>query len=215
MEGYFDHIRQVYDSIAVQYLERRNNMHLHAELERFVNLVGSGSTVLDAGCGPGRDAQYLVNAGQIVTGIDISSEQIRLAQQRVQQAKFAVMNVIDLRFDDETYDGVWCCAVLSHVRRCDFTIALKEFHRVLRPNGVLFLSVKNGGGEQMVIESEFPDYTRFTVFYSITDVTELLQMAGFQILTTYLFNERERFGRNHRDIDFLLSFSRKPHFEGA
>jgi SAM-dependent methyltransferase len=98
--------------------------------------------VLDAGCGPGLYAEELLARGaRSVVGLDESPEMVRLARRRVGDRFEA--RVHDLAspldwLDDETFDAAVLALVLHHID--DRVAALRELHRVLRPNGRLVVS---------------------------------------------------------------------------
>jgi SAM-dependent methyltransferase len=95
--------------------------------------------ILDAGCGTGAILKKLGNPGKSV-GIDLAPEAISLCQKRglnhVQQG-----DICALPFADALFDGVICSSVLYHQWVKDVPGAIREFHRVLRPGGLLLLNV--------------------------------------------------------------------------
>lgn len=94
---------------------------------------------LDFGCGVGRLTEPLADMFDTVTGIDISAEQIRLAQERVQRPNvtFQVNAAADLAaYESDSFDLVYAHVVFQHMRP-ELTFGyLTEFARVLRPGGV-------------------------------------------------------------------------------
>lgn len=151
----------------------------------------TGKQVLDAGTGPGRDAEIFAQRGLEVVGIDASVEFIKLAKESVHKVSFATMDIAHLEFENNSFDGVWCCAVLSHFKKEDIPLALSEFNRVLKNNGILFTAVKMGLGEGMTLEHEFSNYPRFIPYFSEEEFTKYLQKANFQVIESYICNERE------------------------
>jgi ubiquinone/menaquinone biosynthesis C-methylase UbiE len=101
----------------------------------------SGLEVLDAGCGVGSIALDLaptVAPGRIV-GIDVDPLQIEVARKSaadrgIENAGFVTASVLQLPFDDATFDVVYANAVLLYVR--EPVRALAEMRRVLRPGGL-------------------------------------------------------------------------------
>jgi SAM-dependent methyltransferase len=95
--------------------------------------------ILDAGCGTGAILQRLGNPGRNV-GIDLAPEAISFCQQRgldnVRQG-----NICALPFEDASFDAVICSSVLYHEWVADVAGAVREMHRVLRPDGVLVINV--------------------------------------------------------------------------
>jgi ubiquinone/menaquinone biosynthesis C-methylase UbiE len=122
-------------------------------IERFTWMVErvKGSNVLDIGCGSGLGPVLWcgIQGVKKVVGIDLSKESITAATSRLQKIKanvdikFAVGFAEELQFEDESFDTVVMGEVLEHVH--DDKLALSEAHRVLRPGGVLIVSVPKGG----------------------------------------------------------------------
>ncbi len=104
-----------------------------------------GLEVLDAGCGPGRGTLGLAAAGaERAVGIDVEQPAGAEAQSEVDdRAEFVVGDLLELPFESGSFDVAICFEALSRVHATDR--ALDELQRVLRPEGLLLLSVPNGG----------------------------------------------------------------------
>ncbi|GAB3818266.1 class I SAM-dependent methyltransferase [Pontibacter rugosus] len=108
--------------------------------------IQPGMKLLDAGCGAGRNVQYLLQAGVEVWGADASVEAIEKVQQMaahiapdLPKARFAVADLADLPYSDVTFDVVVCSAVLHFAAdEAHFRKMLQEQWRVLKPGGMLF-----------------------------------------------------------------------------
>ncbi len=95
--------------------------------------------ILDAGCGTGRLAELMQQYGNVI-GIDMSDEALKFAKKRgltVQKA-----SVMKLPFKDNSFEVITSIDVIYHKAVNDDVKALKEMHRVLKPNGVLILRVQ-------------------------------------------------------------------------
>lgn len=103
-----------------------------------------GAHLLDAGCGSGQFALALAARGAQVTGVDLSPEMIRLAREnaaRVAPAAWpawVVGSIDELSLPDASVDAIHARMVLPFVP--DVPAALREFRRVLRPDGRLLVS---------------------------------------------------------------------------
>lgn len=102
----------------------------------------AGRVVLDAGCGVGWGSALVLQAGAAaVIGVDIAAEAVLDARSRVPEAVFVRADVMSLPLSDEVVDVVICMEALEHT--ADYERALDEFVRVLRPDGMLFISSPN------------------------------------------------------------------------
>jgi len=118
---------------------------------RFDNLeLDFGSSVLDMGCGEGRHTIGLFVEKQInAFGFDLSFDDLSIARSRLDDfpvhnnpesiCAFGVSDINNMPFQDGAYDSVICSEVLEHVPSPEESI--KELIRVLKPGGVLALSV--------------------------------------------------------------------------
>jgi len=108
---------------------------------RWATTIAQGKRVLDAGCGVGWGSLLLLAGGaESVVGADISEDALAEARRRaggtaleLQQADLQA-----LPFADASFDLVTCFEAIEHVPDPD--LALDEFRRVLRPDGVLLIS---------------------------------------------------------------------------
>ena len=108
--------------------------------------IDDGATVLDAGCGSGRNLVFMLRAGMRVFGVDAGADAIAAAQQRLSAAspafdpaRLSVQEVDALPFASSSMDVVISSAVL-HFARDDahFDAMVHEMWRVLAPGGMLF-----------------------------------------------------------------------------
>ena len=118
------------------YYDRPNTLKLIPETE--------GKHILDAACGPGKYAEVLMEMGAIITGFDISPKMIAHAKERNKGAgDFFVhdmTNPLDM-LENSSFDTVVCALAMHYLE--DWNPAIQEFHRVLKPNGALVLSVEH------------------------------------------------------------------------
>ena len=102
--------------------------------------------VLDAGCGAGRNSEYLIQCGAELFGVDADSSQIArvraVARERASDfpvENFSVGRLTELPFPDSHFDAVICSAVLHFAEdSSEFEAMVSEMLRVLAPGGVFF-----------------------------------------------------------------------------
>jgi len=119
----------------------------------------------------------MAKRGVEAVGIDLSAAMISEAQIRVPDRIFRRMDLRQLRYPSDTFSGVWACATLHHLSREDTIQGLKEFVRVLKPEGILGVSIKIGQGEA------FDSLGRYQKFYNASDFRRLIIESGFHIIS--------------------------------
>lgn len=178
-----DRTRRTYDAVADEYHERTGDIDaLLPAMDRFVDHLPADPLVLDAGCGPGRDARWLGERGARVFGVDFAAGQLGLAPEEAPDAHFAQGDLRSLPLRDDSVDGVWAVASLIHVPDETLDDALTELHRVCRDGGALFTSMKPG--EQGRVEHTYgygTDTGRFFVFHEPEPFADRLRDAGFTV----------------------------------
>jgi SAM-dependent methyltransferase len=104
----------------------------------------TGKHVLDAGCGPGVYAEWLVGHGAQVVAFDVNKKMVRLAQKRLGDKAQVWLADLEAPLDfltDASFDIVISPLVMDYVQ--DWESTFREFHRVLRTGGVLVFSIEH------------------------------------------------------------------------
>lgn len=121
--------------------------------------IDEHTTVLDAGCGTGRNLVYLARAGMQVYGVDASADAIAAARHRLAEAapgfdsaRLSIQGVDALSFDNDGFDVVISSAVLHFAQDdAQFLAWINEMWRVLATGGMLFCRLASTIGiEQQV-----------------------------------------------------------------
>lgn len=180
---------EVYNKIAKIYADYTFNRIFQFQLNKFISMLPKNANVLDAGCGSGRDTIYLKEEGLNVIGIDDSKSMLNEAKKRV-NANLSKMNILNLDFKDKSFDGVWCMATLADIEKNNNKRAIKEFNRVLKKDGLLYVAVKEGDGEKFIIKEEYDNIEKFYSFYRQQELEALLTENGFQILNSTISNDK-------------------------
>ncbi|MEM6378385.1 MAG: methyltransferase domain-containing protein [Bacteroidota bacterium] len=104
-----------------------------------------GDHILDAGCGLGASAFWLVQNYEVeVTGISLPAKQIKACEERAEilglskQTKFLQADYTDTPFPDQSFDVIWACESVCHAQpKRDF---YQEAYRLLKPGGRLIMA---------------------------------------------------------------------------
>jgi ubiquinone/menaquinone biosynthesis C-methylase UbiE len=189
--------RDTYDSIATSYSDKISSLvsdtwvgnYEKQLLDRFLQLIEAlNPKILDIGCGNGKDTAYLMAKGATVVGIDYSSRMLQEAKRRVQNGVFHLMDMRNLEFPDNTFDGVWANGCIYHVPKVEFGQVLKEVMRVLKPLGIFSFNAKAGTGERLENKPKsFAGGPRFYAYYSISETNEHLKEAGLEVIEAKIY----------------------------
>lgn len=188
-----------YDETAKQYVELTFDFgkfkNLKYDIDKFIAYTKMEDLILDVGSGSGRDLNYLMEHNRRAIGIDMSKGLIEEAKKRT-AAKILLMDMRKLYFEDDTFDGIWSCASLLHIPKSQTDQTMYEFGRVLKPEGVLYLSLKEGEGEKVDKNGKFFSY------YRTDELADLVEKTGFKVLESYT-------SVDDRNITWISLFARK------
>lgn len=104
-------------------------------------------SILDLGCGPGRDLKTFSALGHVAVGLDGAASFVEMARRETGceawQQDFLALDLPDARFD-----GIFANASLFHVPSAHLPRVLAELYATLKPGGVLFSSNPRGANEE-------------------------------------------------------------------
>ena len=156
MSGTIDY----YNKNADNFIETTQNVDMHPAQERFLALLSKGSTILDFGCGSGRDTRYFLDRGYLVDAVDGSAEICRRA------TEFTGISVKPMLFQElssvDRYDGIWACASVLHLSKSELRDVFSRMIRALKDKGVIYASFKYGTFEGERRGRYFTDFTEET-----------------------------------------------------
>ena len=135
-------------------------------------------TILDLGCGPGRDLKTFTELGHLAVGLEGAPRPAAMAR-AYSGCEVWEQNLLALGLPAAQFDGVFANAVLFHVPSEELPRVLRALHATLRPRGVLFSSNPRGEGQ------EGWQGGRYGVFHDLQAWRRHLTAAGFVELEHY------------------------------
>ena len=174
---------KVYDKIAKKYTEVFfEDFSDRKFIDKFLELLPKKAKILDIGCGPGSFTKYFLAKGYSTEGADLSKEMIKIARQKVPQGIFKIMDLRKLGYSNESFDGLFAAYSLIHIPEKEIISTLKEFSRVLKQGGILFLAVQEGKGEKFVEEPLKKGEQIFIKFFTEEELKQDLQKTNFSVI---------------------------------
>ena len=135
-------------------------------------------TVLDFGCGPGRDLKALVSLGHSPIGLDGSTAFAAMARADT-GCEVWHQDFLALDLPGGNFDGIFANASLFHVPTQELPRVLRQLHAALKPGGVLFSSNPHGRNE------EGWNGERYGAYHDLAAWRRYLSAAGFKELEHY------------------------------
>ncbi|MDM1377712.1 class I SAM-dependent methyltransferase [Myroides marinus] len=182
-----------YNKTANEYFNIVSEFNVLPELLDFSNLIKQNGTILDLGCGPGHHSKYFSDLGFKVTGIDLSSEMIEIAKKVSEKSTFKIMDILHIDFKKGTFDGIWASASLLHIPKNKIKNVLKNLKEILVEGGILYISLKDGDGDEIFIDKRYGNVEKYYTYYKSNEILDLLQTVGFNKIEISLKDKRSNY----------------------
>jgi SAM-dependent methyltransferase len=135
-------------------------------------------TILDFGCGPGRDLKTFRDLGHAATGLEGSARFAAMAR-KYSGCEVLEQDFLKLDLPPARFDGIFANASLFHVPGADLPRVLGELQAALKPGGVLFSSNPRGANE------EGWNKGRYGAYHDLDNWRRHVTAAGFVELSHY------------------------------
>jgi SAM-dependent methyltransferase len=135
-------------------------------------------TILDFGCGPGRDLRTFTRFGHTAIGLEGAARFAAVAR-RDTGCEVWQQDFLKLDLPDERFDGVFANASLFHLPSQELPRVLRQLYATLKPRGVLFSSNPRGGNE------EGWNRGRYGAYHDLEAWRWYMSHAGFKELEHY------------------------------
>lgn len=133
---------EYYDNNVDSFYESTVSVDMSSLYEKFEQYMFKGATLMDCGCGSGRDSKYFIDRGYKVTAIDASKQLCKRAEVYIGM-KVECIDFSEILYHEE-FNGIWACASLLHVEENKLIYIIKKLQNSLKKDGVLYVSFKYG-----------------------------------------------------------------------
>jgi SAM-dependent methyltransferase len=135
-------------------------------------------SILDLGCGPGRDLRHFRSLGHDAVGLDGSQEFVAMAR-AYSGCEVLHQNFLAMVLPESRFDGVFANASLFHVPSRELPRVLRELANTLKPRGILFCSNPRGNNEEGLSGD------RYSCFFDLETWRGYVGAAGFAEVRHY------------------------------
>ncbi|MBL4747560.1 MAG: methyltransferase domain-containing protein [Magnetovibrio sp.] len=163
-----------YDRSAQDFWHGTKNHDVSQNYKAFLEAIEGDQpyTILDLGCGPGRDLHYFQTLGHDATGLDGSKEFVAMARSYSGCDVFH-QDFLAMTLPQSHFDGVFANASLFHVPSQELPSVLLELSATLKPRGVLLCSNPRGNNDEGVSGE------RYSCFFDLDTWRDYVTAAGF------------------------------------
>lgn len=161
-----------YDKNAGAFANGTADIEFSEMQDMFLAELKEGASILDFGCGSGRDTRYFLQKGYRVTALDGSAELCRIAEEKTG------ISVIQMDFNDfdehDKYDGIWACSSILHLPKRELKNVLVHMEKALHNDGIIYTSFKYGDFSGMRNGRYFTDFTEDIFKMFVADMEQLV-----------------------------------------
>ena len=161
-----------YNTNAKEFTESTVNVDFAETQNKFLSKVGARASILDFGCGSGRDTKYFLEKGYLVDAIDGSEELCKIA------SEYTGITVQKMFFQDlqevKKYDAIWACSSILHLPYQELVDVMKKIAEALKDGGLLYTSFKYGEFEGIRNGRYFTDMTEEKLAKLLEDVEDFV-----------------------------------------
>ncbi len=194
-----------YDKVAHEYasLEGEIKWPRMRWLNKLLNKLEPGSSVLDLGCGSGDPADIKISKEHKVTGVDISLTQINLARQNVPTGHFIHADASSMEFPATSFDAVISFYSMDLIPRKEHKTILRRIYHWLRAGGYLLISIEAGDYDD--VTGEWLGVPMILSCFDPETMKKMVNEVGFDLLETDIETQVEK----GKEIPYLWLLSRK------
>lgn len=192
-EGHAAHIIDLYERHARSYdRDRGRSLNEREWLDRFLDGVPDGGTVLDLGCGMGEPiARYVIGAGRLVIGVDSSPSMIAKCRERFPRAEWIVgdMRAVGL---GRSVDGILAWDSFFHLTRDDQRAMFGVF-RTHAATGARLMFTSGDRDDEVV--GQYQGEPLYHASLTPHEYRALLRSHGFRV-DAHVVNDKDCGGHN-------------------
>ncbi len=175
---------QTYNACAEQYKKEIGSLTIYNKTyEFFASHLPEKAKVLELGCGPGNASKFIKNIRPniSITGIDLAPSMVELAKEELPEDHFFIDDIRNIGKYNTKYDAILGAFCVPYLNKKELEGMIANCRKILKPNGLLYLSVVGGEYDQSgpVAESFTDGMEVYVFFYPCEHIRSLLHAHGF------------------------------------
>ncbi len=181
-------LRDTYNKIAADWhSDHHQDTWWVGGTDLLISMLQPGSLVLDAGCGSGTKAKYLIERGMRVYGIDIAEKLLEIAKKEAPAGEYEVLALEDAEKLTKEFDAIFAQASLLHIPKKDILATMRALSSKLKAGGLFYIAVKEireGQPEEELKSDNDYGYTyeRFFSYYSVPELENYFKQLGLEVV---------------------------------
>lgn len=197
--GYGDDVRQFFHPMRRKPGPFSYHLRLHKAVSAFLENIAPPAEIADVACAAGNFALTLAEKGYRVTAVDLLDDLLDYAKKKHTKGdiRFVQSNLMDYRHPTPL-DGILMGEVIEHVAWPEHLIEAAK--KNLKQGGIFVLTTPNGefGGNDLPTFMQIGDRTKFEAeqfhhghhlfLYTPSEIRNLLEAGGFEVLKVEVFN---------------------------
>ncbi len=195
VDDYKEELKRVYNSISEDFDKTRCSSWIPVIefLREYINKYDSkNKTVLDLGCGTGRDSLLALEKGFKVVSLDFSEKQLELLGKKVKERGFENKHTLilgdmsDIDFKEESFDIVMAIASLHHLKKEEQIEIVKKIEKWVKKGGYVLVSVwayenERFKGREQETYVKWGKYKRYYYLFRNGELKELFEDTDLKV----------------------------------
>ena len=202
---------KTWNKLATLYQDKFMNLDLYNDTyDKFLKLVKKqqGLNILEIGCGPGNICKYLLtkNSELKISGIDMSSNMIELAQRNNPSAQFLEMDIREISSLKNEYNGIICGFCMPYLSQSDCINLIANCKNLLKNSGTLYLSFVEGDYSKSGYQISSSGDKMYFYYHPLDLLQETLKTNFFK--TEHLIHKQYTKADNTEEIHTIIIVSK-------
>jgi len=193
--------KSYYNLNSSKYANESNIVDFSRLYERLHTYTNKAHTILDIGCGSGRDASFFAKQGKIITAIDYSDNMIKEAIKLngYDNIKYITSDITSYK-TSQSFDLIWANASLLHLDRSSLGDVLLKIATMMSDNGCFYASYKECVTDDISAEDS---NGRFFAYYTADMLKDIYMQNNLRVCEVFITNDSV--GRSTKWINVIAS----------